>query len=72
MERVKATDSVQNLCGSHFARRLQAIAIPLQATEGADRTPRRTHTFLSLVGVPHLIALFTRACVRVAQVKLVT
>ena len=37
-----------------------------------DRTPRRTHIFLSLVSAPHLIALYTRACVRVAQVKLVT
>ena len=37
-----------------------------------DRTPRRTHIFLSLVSVPHLTALFTRTCVRVAHVKLVT
>ena len=34
-----------------------------------DRTPRRTHIFLSLVGVPHLTALSTRTCVRVAQAQ---
>ena len=32
-----------------------------------DRTPRRTHIFLSLVSVPQLTALFTRTCVREAQ-----
>ena len=52
--------------------RSQEIAIPLSATGSEDRTPRRTHLFVSLVIVPHLIALFTRTCVRVAQVKLVT
>ena len=52
--------------------RLQTIAIPLYATGSEDRTPHRAHIFLSLVGVPHLIALFTFTCVRVAQVKLVT
>ena len=35
-----------------------------------DTTPRRTHIILGLVSVPHLIALFARTCVRVAQVKL--
>ena len=39
---------------------LQAIAIPLQATGSEDRKPQ------------HLVALFTRTRVRVAQVKLVT
>ena len=52
--------------------RLQAVATPLSATGGEDATPRRTDLFLRLVRVPHLIALFTRTCVRVAQVKLVT
>ena len=54
------------------------IAAPITAMrkvgvgEHEDRTPRRTRIFLCLVSVPHLIALFTLTCVRVAQVKLVT
>ena len=47
--------------------RFQEIAIPLHATGGEDRPPPRTHIFLSCVCVSHLIAFFTRTCVRVAQ-----
>ena len=65
-------------CGTHFARflrirrffkefRLQAVAKLCKRLGGEDRTLRPTHIFLSLVSVPHLIALFTRTCARVAQ-----
>ena len=46
-------------------RRLHAIAMPLQAMGGEDRTRRCTHIFLILVSLPHWIALFTRTCARV-------
>ena len=80
MEGVKATDALQNLCGSHFARFLstrrffQGVSLTgnsdsVVSDGGEDRTSRRTHISLCPVslGVPHLLALFTRTCVRVAQ-----
>ena len=83
VERVNAADYLQKRCGRHFARfsrirRFLFKGVSLTGNsdslvsdgEGEDRTPRRTHMFLSLVSVPHLMALFTRTCVRVAQDKI--
>ena len=83
VERVNAADYLQKRCGRHFARfsrirRFLFKGVSLTGNsdslvsdgEGEDRTPRRTHIFLSLVSVPHLMALFTRTCVRVAQDKI--
>ena len=36
---------------------VQRLANVVHATVGEDRTPRRTHIFLSLVRVPHMTAL---------------
>ena len=62
----------QTLCKSYVAATLQdswafvvffhrfrvhTLANVVHATEGEDGTPRRTHTFFSLVSVAHLIAL---------------
>ena len=74
VERVKATDSLQTLRGSHFARllrfrrflhrfRVQTLANVVHATVSEDRTPRRTHIFPSLVSFPHRTRTFTRTCV---------
>ena len=49
---------------------------PDRISSGEATTKTEHHVarsfFLSLVSFPHLIALFTRTCVLVAQVKLVT
>ena len=76
-ERVEAANALQHLwqtlckilAHSYFFSefRLQALAKLCKRLGGEDRTLRPTHIFLSLVSVPHLIALFTRTCARVAQ-----
>ena len=48
------------------------LANVVHVTVGEDRTPRRTHILLSLVSVPHLIALsHIHACVWL-KLKLMT
>ena len=54
---------------SAFQWKIDSNMMKTQLADCEDRTPRRTHIFLSLVSVPHSIALFTRTCVRVAQAR---
>ena len=83
VERVRATDSLQNLCSSHFTRflRIRGFFQGVSLTGNSDsflsdgrwrQNPSSHAHFSQSCCVLHSIALFTCTCERVAQVKLVT